>query len=134
MHRHLTEMVTETEKDFTRFALSAYSKSPRADQELIDLLEKYKYPREKMLKLLCDLEIPYQGFRNWETTDGLFKTTAKFISTQNGEVTIEKGNGKRTTIELKYLRQVDKNFVKELPPQSQLPKSNEQNDSTKIPP
>ncbi|MDR0391230.1 MAG: hypothetical protein LBH59_04945 [Planctomycetaceae bacterium] len=111
LHRHLTEMVTDTERYFTSFALSAYSESPRADQELIDLLEQYKYPKEKMLKLLCDLEVPYQGFRNWESTDGLFKTTAKFISLEKDEVTIEKGNGKRTSIELKYLRQIDKDFV-----------------------
>jgi hypothetical protein len=111
MHRHLTEMVINSERDFTSFALSEYAKSPRADQELIDLLEKYKYPKEKKIKLLCDLEIPYQGFRNWESTDGLFKTTAKFISFVKDEVTIEKGNGKRTSIELKYLRQIDKDFV-----------------------
>ncbi|MDR1369065.1 MAG: hypothetical protein LBJ72_02890, partial [Dysgonamonadaceae bacterium] len=108
MHRHLTEMVTNTEKSFTSFALESYSQSPRADRVLVDLLEKYKYPNEKMLKLLCDLEIPYKGFRNWESTDGLFKTTAKFISFEKDEVTIEKANGKRTSIELKYLRPVDK--------------------------
>ncbi|MDR1484458.1 MAG: hypothetical protein LBT09_06505 [Planctomycetaceae bacterium] len=111
MHRHLTEMVANTEQDFTRFALRAYSESPRADRELIDLLEKYKYPKENMLKLLCDLEIPYKGFRNWESTDGMFKTTAKFVSFDKGEVTIEKGNGRHTSIELKYLRKADKDFV-----------------------
>jgi hypothetical protein len=57
------------------------------------------------------LLVPYA--RDWESTDGLFKTNAKFVSLDKKEVTLEKANGKQTTIELSALRKEDQVYVKE---------------------
>jgi hypothetical protein len=52
-------------------------------------------------------------FREWQSTDKLFKTTAKFISLDKEEVILERTNGKRTTIEFSALRKEDQDYVKE---------------------
>jgi hypothetical protein len=53
-------------------------------------------------------------FRNWKSTDGLFETHAKFISLdKKNDVTLEKENGKKTTIEFSALQKIDQNYVKE---------------------
>ena len=93
--------------------VKAYSTGTRDDEGLIRLLEKSNYPVEEQIKVLAALEIPYKGFRQWQSTDGLFKTTAKFISSEKGEVTLEKADGKQTTIELSALRAEDQEYVKE---------------------
>jgi hypothetical protein len=49
--------------------------------------------------------------RQWESTDGLFKVTAKFISLSKDEVTLEKADGKQTTIEFSVLRAADQEYV-----------------------
>jgi hypothetical protein len=67
---------------------------------------------EDRIKLLADLNIPYKGFRNWESTDKLFKVTARFISLEKGEVNLEKADGKKTSIELSVLRKEDQDHVK----------------------
>ncbi|MDR1382247.1 MAG: hypothetical protein LBJ67_00150 [Planctomycetaceae bacterium] len=56
---------------------------------------------------------PMTEFRNWETINGLFKTKAKFISSDGKTVTIEQENGKQVTLNLEDLRWLDKNVVKE---------------------
>ena len=83
----------------------------------IDTFEKIFAPdvtleREGTRKLFL-FNIPYKGFRIWQSTDQLFKTTAKFISLEKGEVTLEKADGKQTTIELFELRPEDQSYVKE---------------------
>jgi hypothetical protein len=42
---------------------------------------------------------------------GLFKVTAKFVSLAKDEVTLEKSDGKQTTIEFSVLRAVDQEYV-----------------------
>jgi hypothetical protein len=44
--------------------------------------------------------------------DKLFKATTKFISLDNGDVTLEKTDGKRTTIEFSVLRNIEQRFIK----------------------
>jgi hypothetical protein len=110
----LKDLQPRVQKKFLEFVLKEYKKEPRADEELLDLLEKYKYPEPDKIKLLCQLQIPYKGFREWQSTDKLFKATAKFISLDsNGEVTLEKEDGKQTTIELSVLRDIDQRYVQE---------------------
>jgi hypothetical protein len=108
------QTLVDTEEQIKEYLLTAYSKAPRADEELLDLLEKYKYPEPDKIKLLCQLQIPYKGFREWQSTDKFFKATAKFISLDsNGEVTLEKEDGKQTTIELSVLWEIDQRYVQE---------------------
>jgi hypothetical protein len=65
--------------------------------------------------------------RHWESTDKLFRATAKFIFLDsNGEVNLEKADGKKTTIELSVLRKEDQDYVKEqLKPNETLDSANE---------
>jgi hypothetical protein len=114
IQRMMSDLQPNVKQVFLEYVLKTYSEEPRADQELIDLLEKYEYPETAKAKLLLELNIPYKGVRNWESTDKLFKATAKFISLDDkGEVTLEKENGKQTTIELSVLRKEDQDYVKE---------------------
>ncbi|MDR2168751.1 MAG: hypothetical protein LBP59_01250 [Planctomycetaceae bacterium] len=54
-------------------------------------------------------------FRNWKSTDGLFETRAKFIAIdKKNNITLEKENGKQTTIDLSELQKIDQNYIKEL--------------------
>jgi hypothetical protein len=95
-----------------KIIIDSYSMEPRNDNDLIQLLEKSKYPFVEQIKILCQLNIPYKGFRNWESTDKLFKATAKFISLEKGEVNLEKADSKKTSIELSVLRKEDQDYVK----------------------
>jgi hypothetical protein len=53
-------------------------------------------------------------FRLWKSSDGFFETRAKFISIdKNNEITLEKENGKQTTIEFSALQKIDQDYVKE---------------------
>jgi hypothetical protein len=108
----LRQLLEDTTKEIEKFICNAYERKPRADQELIDLLEKYKYPEIEKIKLLCKLNIPYKGFRNWESKDKLFKAAARFISLEKDEVNLEKADGKKTSIELSVLRKEDQDYVK----------------------
>ncbi|MDR0390568.1 MAG: hypothetical protein LBH59_01575, partial [Planctomycetaceae bacterium] len=54
----------------------------------------------------------YKGFRNWESSDKLFKATARFILLDKDEVNLEKADGNKTTIELAVLRKEDQDYVK----------------------
>jgi len=65
-----------------------------------------------MIKIFITLGISYKGFRCWQSTDGLFQTTAKFVILDKADVILEKADGKRTTIELSVLCQEDQDYVK----------------------
>ncbi|MDR1384935.1 MAG: hypothetical protein LBJ67_13965 [Planctomycetaceae bacterium] len=73
----------------------------------------------RLYKMYLLMGLPIEGtplipqIRNWQSTDKLFKTSAKFISLDNGAVTLEKTDGKRTTIEISVLRDIDQRFIKE---------------------
>jgi hypothetical protein len=108
----LQYLLEETLKEVDKIVHVTYAREPRADQELIDILEKYEYPKEESIKLLCEMNIPYKGFRIWESTDKLFKTTAKFVSLEKDEVILEPTNGKQTSIELDVLRKEDQEYVR----------------------
>ncbi|MDR1478930.1 MAG: hypothetical protein LBJ00_08305 [Planctomycetaceae bacterium] len=123
IQRKMSDLKPKIQRVFLEYVWNEYGSQHSTDQELIDLLEKYEYPIEERVKLLCELNIPYKGFRTWQSTDKLFKTNAKFISLDKGEVTLEKANGKRTTIELSVLRKEDQDYVKEqLAPETKTPK------------
>jgi hypothetical protein len=125
----LRQLLEDATKELEKFIHNAYERKPRADQELIDLLEKYEYPLIDRIKLLCDLNIPYKGFRNWESKDRLFRATAKFISLEKDEVYLEKSDGKKTSIELSALRKEDQDYVKkQLEPEPKTPTDKKAND------
>jgi hypothetical protein len=124
VQRSLTELNRKIPELLSKFFVISYSQSPRADDELVKLLEEYQYPEEEKIKIFKALNIAYKGFRDWQTKDNLFNATAKFISLSKGNVTIEKENGKRATIELSALRKVDQDYVEEqLAPKPETPKT-----------
>jgi hypothetical protein len=90
----------------------AYLQSPRADDELVELLNKYEYPEAEKAKIFRALNIPYKGFREWRTNDGLLTLMAKLISADKKEVKLEKEDGKKFTIEIAYLRKEDQDYIK----------------------
>jgi hypothetical protein len=69
----------------------------------------------------AEKEHPDDGFRIWRSSDKLFKAEAKFISaediivngkpTNDQKITLEKRDGKQTTIEFLALRQLDKDYI-----------------------
>ncbi|MGL6193457.1 MAG: SHD1 domain-containing protein [Thermoguttaceae bacterium] len=124
---NLQQLLEDATKEMKKFICDAYEREPRADDELIKAMEKHKLPENIRIEILSNMGITYKGFREWQSTDGLFKTTAKFVSLDQGDVTLEKADGKRTAIELSVLRQLDQDYVKTQ--QSQQP-SNETNSST----
>jgi hypothetical protein len=73
----------------------------------------------RLYKMYSLMGLPIEGtplipqLREWQSTDKLFKTTAKFVSLDNGDVTLEKTDSKRTTIEFSVLRKEDQDYVKE---------------------
>jgi hypothetical protein len=76
----------------------------------------------KLLPLLGEdatkIELLKPQFRNWQSADNLFEARAKFISLdKKNDVTLEKENGKQTTIEFSALRKEDQDYVKQLEPE-----------------
>jgi hypothetical protein len=61
-----------------------------------------------------------EGYRNWETKDGLFKTTAKFVGLQDNaaikgkDVKLLRKDGKEVAIELSALRSTDSEYIRQL--------------------
>jgi hypothetical protein len=112
------------------FLISMYSLRPFAMSELEKLLKDNKVDEAFAKEILAavkkaEAEIPPPSeYRNWQSKDGLFKAKAKFISSDDKNVTLEKEDGKQTTIELSVLRSVDQRFVKEINSKPQSPKSN----------
>jgi hypothetical protein len=109
----LKNLLPQTLEESREFFIKAYSHIPRADEELVELLEQYQYPEAEKIKILKALNIAYKGFREWQTTDGLFSPTAKLIAIDQGDVKLEKADGKRITIEFSALRKEDQDYVKE---------------------
>jgi hypothetical protein len=84
----------------------------------------------RLYKMYPLMGLPIEGtplipqLREWQSTDKLFKTNAKFISLDNGDVTLERANGQCTTIEYSVLRKEDQDYVKEqLNPETKTPKN-----------
>jgi hypothetical protein len=115
--RRLQTRLLDIKKQFISdshdFFINAYFQSPRADDELLDLLEKYDYPEEEKIKVLKTLKIPYQCFREWQSKDGQIKITAKYISFDGQNVTLETKDKKRETIIFSNLRDEDQKYVRE---------------------
>ncbi|MCL2117818.1 MAG: hypothetical protein FWH27_05240 [Planctomycetaceae bacterium] len=102
-------------------------------QRLIDMQERREQQRLEQRRLiregklmvmpgsplLIDIDKPDpepvspEGFRNWETTDGLFKTTAKFLGIKGKDTQLERKDGRIVGIELDALRPLDQEYVKE---------------------
>jgi hypothetical protein len=112
-----------------QYLIDAYSLLPYRTSELEAMLTKYKfYPA--MSKEIIDAvrkvekEHPDDGFRTWLSNDKLFKTEAKFVSSDSKNVTVEKRDGKQTTVELKLLRKFDQEYVeRQLTPKPDKPKT-----------
>jgi len=67
----LRYLLEETPKEVEKIVRVTYARESRADQELIELLEKYDCPEEERHKLLALLDTPYVGFQAWQGIDGL---------------------------------------------------------------
>jgi hypothetical protein len=118
---------TGTKNDIQDGLINLYNQKPYNSEELFNFLKHCtvdeKFVRE-ILDALPQVETPASSIRQWQSTDGLFKTTAKFISADNKEVVLERVNGKRTTIEFSVLRKEDQDYVKEqLNPETKTPKN-----------
>ncbi|MDR1923263.1 MAG: hypothetical protein LBQ66_02720, partial [Planctomycetaceae bacterium] len=113
------EVVSRHGEMMKKYIVDSYSLQPFATAELEQLLKTYKLDEVSAKKILeavrkAEKEAPpISEFRNWETTDGLFKAKAKFISANDKTVTIEKENRKKVTLNIEDLRWSDKNVIKE---------------------
>jgi hypothetical protein len=112
LQHRLHYLMPKSLEESREFIIKVYSQIPRDDGELVELLEKYEYPEAEKAKIFKALNIPYKGFRVWQTNDGLFKPTAKLISADKKEVKLESEDGKQITIEISALRKEDLDYVK----------------------
>ncbi len=110
--------IVERSSDFSACLVDLYSDKPYHSDELLGMLKECNNAvlTQSVIdgipkNILKSSYIP--GFREWQSTDGLFQSTAKFVSLEKGEVTLEKSDGKRTSIELSALRKEDQAYVKE---------------------
>jgi hypothetical protein len=127
----LNDAIFQSLNKFREVAIKNYSLSPHADDELLELLDKYEYPEAEKVKIYKALNIPYKGFREWRTNDGLLTLTAKLISADKKEVKLEKEDGKKFTIEIAYLRKEDQDYIKrqlEPKPEPKTPTDKKTND------
>jgi Fe-S cluster biosynthesis and repair protein YggX len=126
---HVKQSLTDALKKTSKILEEIYSISPIVDDELVELLDKYEYPEEERAKIFKALNIPYKGFREWQTNDGLLTLTAKLIFADKKEVKIEKEDGKQFTIEIAYLRKEDQDYVKrQLDSKTKTPKTEKTKD------
>jgi len=58
----IQRLLKDTLGEVEKFVGNAYGRAPRADQELIDLLEKHDYPEEERGKLLAAVKLPDSAF------------------------------------------------------------------------
>jgi hypothetical protein len=116
LQRILIEKQKETIKGSHKYLVKLYSLEPRADNELLELFSKSKYPETEKVKILMELKIPYKNFRRWESQDRKFQTNAQFVSLDKNKsrVTLEKPNGKKTVVKLHILRFEDRKYIAEL--------------------
>ncbi|MDR2643288.1 MAG: hypothetical protein LBC74_10890 [Planctomycetaceae bacterium] len=113
-----TSLITqqkETLQESHNYLVELYSLEPRADEELLELFSKSKYPAAEKVKILMELKIPYKKFRYWESQKRRFRTFAEFVSFDKRKnlVTLEKPNGKKTVVRFNSLRYEDKKYVQE---------------------
>ncbi|MDR2346836.1 MAG: hypothetical protein LBE18_12305 [Planctomycetaceae bacterium] len=123
------EVVRKSKNGIKKYIIDSYSLRPFAAPELEQILKDNKV-EEAFAKEILDAvkkaekeAPPPSEFRNWQSKDGLFKAKAKFVSSDNKNVTLEKEDGKQTTIEISVLRTVDQRFVNEINSNSKSPKS-----------
>ena len=108
----LKHLISSVLKNSNEFLINAYSQAPRADAELVELLEKYDYPEEEKSQVFKSLKIPYQILREWQLQDGT-KITARFISLTGDNVVLETKDKKRQTVVLSELRDEDQKYARE---------------------
>jgi tetratricopeptide (TPR) repeat protein len=60
-----------------------------------------------------------EGFREWNSRNKIFKATAKFVSNENGTITLEKENGKKTIMKYADLCDEDQKYINEITKQIQ---------------
>ena len=82
---------------------------------MLELFRESKYPETEKVKILMELKIPYTNFRQWESRNRKFRTTAQFVSFDKvrNRVTLEKPNGKKTVVRFHILRNEDIKYVRE---------------------
>jgi hypothetical protein len=117
----VAKSVLEKKKDgkvVKDFLVEMYSLRPFAAAELESLLTKYKVDEafaKEILDAVKETEKnapPPTDFRTWQSKDGLFKTKAKYVASDERNVTLEKEDGKQTTMPLDAMRWSDNNFVR----------------------
>jgi hypothetical protein len=105
------------------------SEHQRQKQNWLDLRRSVREKKIFVIGEMIDMDKPDpepvspEGFRNWETTDGLFKTMAKFISLKDvknklGKVTDQdvvllRQDGKEVSIEYSALRVIDHEYIRQ---------------------
>ena len=108
----LRQLLEDATEEIETFVVNAYMREPRADDELIQAMEKHELPEDIRVKILSKIGIAYRVFRDWASTDGLFKEIAKFVSLEEDVVTLEKADGSTTTIEFSALRELDRDYIR----------------------
>jgi hypothetical protein len=92
----------------------------KTEQEYIKLWESWKAKereeKKKQLETLKKQLLSEVQFRQWQSADGFFNTKAKFVSYdyKTHTVTIEKIDGKQTSMEYPDLCEEDKKYIKNL--------------------
>jgi hypothetical protein len=100
-----------------------------AKQNWLNLRRDVREGKVATISQIIDIDKPDpepispEGFRKWETTDGLFKTTAKIlglieVKNKAGKVTdkdvqLLRNDNKTVTIELSALRSIDKEYIRQ---------------------
>ncbi len=112
LQQFLKKQISLTINECTTFASQAYSITPKADDELIALLKKYDYPEAEQHKIFKAHNIPIDGFRVWQSADGLLKVTAKIVAINADAVKLESEKGDTLNVELHKLRKEDQEHVK----------------------
>ena len=71
----------------------AYRQEPRADQKLIDLLEKYDYPEEERIKILEVVNMSNEEYQKWRQGGRTVESVLAVHVLQEGEVRIRNPDG-----------------------------------------
>jgi hypothetical protein len=113
------DTVRENKDSVKKYIIQSHSLRPFATSELEQLLQDNKVDAAFAKEILDAIKKaekyapPPSVYRNWQSKDDLFKAKAKFVSADDKKVTLEKEDGKQTTIEISVLRTVDQRFIKE---------------------
>ncbi len=100
-------------EEINQLIARAYRLEPRADKELVGILEKSDYPLEERVEILAELDIPYKDFRKWESRNGRLKVVAKMVSCDSRDVVLEKADGDTISLKLTELSRKDRTFISE---------------------